>query len=67
MKTKDSNTSIIDVALKSGLTATEVLQCLSVDHIADGYVSNTGRGRCIRKNGTFDYSKMSDLVHSGNW
>jgi len=37
------------------------------NHIEKGYKSNTGRERCIRKNGTFDYLKMSKLYHEGKW
>lgn len=66
MKTK-IKTSIIDVALKSGMSPLELLKCLGTNHIKDGYKNNEGRGRCIRKDGTFDYLKMSKLFHSGKW
>lgn len=39
----------------------------SEDHIANGYKGNFGRDRCIRKNGSFDYLKMSKLVHEKKW
>ena len=37
------------------------------DHVSRGYKANHGRGRCIRKDGSFDYLKMSQLVHAGEW
>ena len=37
------------------------------DHISQGYKSNHGRGRAIKKDGTFDYLKMSQLFHKGKW
>ena len=64
---KKEKPTLISVALNCGLTPKEVLECIGIDHIKNGYVSNTGRGRCIRKDGTFDYLKMSELVHSKNW
>ncbi len=29
--------------------------------------SNEKRKKCIRKDGTFDYLKMSEMYHSGKW
>ena len=58
---------IIDIAMEGGLTPLEILNCLGTDHIKEGYKGNTGRQRCIRKDGSFDYMKMSDLYHSGQW
>lgn len=59
--------SLIDVALKYRLQPVEILKCLGTDHVKEGYKSNTGRGRCIWKDGSFDYLKMSRLFHAGNW
>jgi hypothetical protein len=58
---------IIDIAIDAGLNAKEIISCIGVNHIEQGYISNEGRGRCIRKDGTFDYLKMSELVHSKQW
>lgn len=29
--------------------------------------SNEKRKKCIRKDGSFDYLKMSEMYHSGQW
>lgn len=60
--------SIIDVALKGGLTPLEIIKCLGTDHVKEGYKGNEGRDRCIwREDGSFDYLKMSRLYHAGKW
>lgn len=37
------------------------------DHVKEGYKGNDGRDRATRKDGSFDYLKMSKLYHSGDW
>jgi hypothetical protein len=59
--------TLIDVAIKSGLTPLEIVKCLGTDHVKQGYKGQHGRDRCIRKDDTFDYLKMSDLFHKGEW
>lgn len=67
MKKKQENISIIEVALRSGIDPADLVRLLGTDHIKQGYTSNEGRGRCVRKDGTFDYMKMGELYHSGDW
>lgn len=67
LKTNETKVSIIEIALNSKLSPLELIECLETNHIKNGYKNNEGRGRCIRKDGTFDYLKMSELYHSKNW
>jgi hypothetical protein len=57
----------VDAFLKAGIDPKILIEVMMENKPHKGYKGTTGRERCIRLDGTFDYIKMSELVHSGNW